>query len=242
MDQRRQTLKFEAKEGELSVTAPATGNLAPPGYYMLFLLNAKGVPSVAKFVHLGGNWTPPPDPDPDPDPDTEIDPALPIPENLRGESTSPTSIDVGFKDRAITELGADLERSLNGTDWTLVVKLERNESDYTDVGLTPNTTHYYRVRFFSATGHSPWSDVAEIKTMEEPPPPPVLGCGDLDGSDAVEVGDAVMLLRYIIGELELTNNQMDAADTDHDGAVNVADAVNILRITTGLDTPCDDAG
>ena len=37
---------------QLNVTAPPNGNIAPPGYYMLFILNAAGVPSHAKFVQL----------------------------------------------------------------------------------------------------------------------------------------------------------------------------------------------
>jgi len=37
----------------LHAPAPASGNLAPPGPYMLFLLNAAGVPSVAKMVTVG---------------------------------------------------------------------------------------------------------------------------------------------------------------------------------------------
>jgi hypothetical protein len=35
------------------VTAPANANLSPPGYYLLFILNGSGVPSVAKFVRIG---------------------------------------------------------------------------------------------------------------------------------------------------------------------------------------------
>ena len=34
------------------MTAPPNSNIAPPGYYMLFLLNSSGVPSVSKFVQL----------------------------------------------------------------------------------------------------------------------------------------------------------------------------------------------
>src|SRR5205085_846396 len=37
----------------LTVTAPPNGNIAPPGYYMLFLVNSSGVSSVAKFTQLG---------------------------------------------------------------------------------------------------------------------------------------------------------------------------------------------
>jgi hypothetical protein len=38
--------------GTLHVQAPAAPELAPPTYYMLFVLNAQGVPSVAKFIQL----------------------------------------------------------------------------------------------------------------------------------------------------------------------------------------------
>ncbi len=54
MDQRLVKLSYTAGSGLLNVTAPPNGNIAPPGYYMLFILNAAGVPSVAKFVQLSG--------------------------------------------------------------------------------------------------------------------------------------------------------------------------------------------
>ena len=40
-------LTFAAGSGSLTVTAPANGNLAPPGYYMLFIVDSNGVPSIA---------------------------------------------------------------------------------------------------------------------------------------------------------------------------------------------------
>jgi len=52
MDQRAVELSFTAQSGSLTVTAPPNGNIAPPGYYMLFLLNSSGVPSVATFVRV----------------------------------------------------------------------------------------------------------------------------------------------------------------------------------------------
>src|SRR5438876_3491500 len=53
MDQRLVELSFTRGSGALTATAPPSGNIAPPGYYMLFLLNSSGVPSVASFVQLG---------------------------------------------------------------------------------------------------------------------------------------------------------------------------------------------
>ncbi len=43
-------LALSATAGTLRVTAPARATLAPPGYYMLFILNAAGVPSVAAII------------------------------------------------------------------------------------------------------------------------------------------------------------------------------------------------
>jgi hypothetical protein len=45
-------LSFTQTTGGLTVTAPANANLAPPGYYMLFIVNSAGVPSVAPFVQV----------------------------------------------------------------------------------------------------------------------------------------------------------------------------------------------
>lgn len=51
-NQRINRLSFSQVPGGLSVTAPASGNLAPPGHYMLFILNGSGVPSVAQIIRV----------------------------------------------------------------------------------------------------------------------------------------------------------------------------------------------
>lgn len=52
MDQRLVGLSFTAGSGVLNATSPPNSNIAPPGYYLLFILNSSGVPSVAQFVQL----------------------------------------------------------------------------------------------------------------------------------------------------------------------------------------------
>jgi hypothetical protein len=54
MGQRLNTLSFQAAaDGQsLTITAPGSGRIAPPGPYLLFILNDKGVPSVAQTVLL----------------------------------------------------------------------------------------------------------------------------------------------------------------------------------------------
>ena len=51
-NQRFIPLSFTPSVGSLNVQAPANANLAPPGYYMLFLVNNAGVPSVGVFVQF----------------------------------------------------------------------------------------------------------------------------------------------------------------------------------------------
>ena len=63
-NQRYVPLAFTAGAGSLSVQAPANGNLAPPGPYMLFIVDSNGVPSVAAWTRIGGTGvTVPPVPD-----------------------------------------------------------------------------------------------------------------------------------------------------------------------------------
>jgi galactose oxidase len=53
MAARANTLAFAASVGGIEVTAPVIPNLAPPGYYMLFILNRNGVPSQGKIIRIG---------------------------------------------------------------------------------------------------------------------------------------------------------------------------------------------
>ncbi len=51
-NQRYQSLSFTKGAGSLTVSAPLSANIAPPGHYMLFILNDRGVPSLARVVQI----------------------------------------------------------------------------------------------------------------------------------------------------------------------------------------------
>jgi fibronectin type 3 domain-containing protein len=61
MDQRFLRLPFSVTSGGVSVTMPANANLAPPGYYMMFLLDGNDVPSAGQIMRIS-NVAPPPNP------------------------------------------------------------------------------------------------------------------------------------------------------------------------------------
>jgi hypothetical protein len=54
-DQRHLTLKVEhaSPTGIVTVSAPPDGGVAPPGWYMLFIIDELGVPSIGEFTHIG---------------------------------------------------------------------------------------------------------------------------------------------------------------------------------------------
>jgi hypothetical protein len=52
MNQRLNFLKFSVAESGLKVKAPQNRNVCPPGHYMLFLLNAMNVPSIAAIMQI----------------------------------------------------------------------------------------------------------------------------------------------------------------------------------------------
>ncbi|MGD9695190.1 MAG: galactose oxidase-like domain-containing protein [Thermoleophilia bacterium] len=59
MHQRHVELAVSPAAGGLVATAPPSGGVAPPGWYMLFALDAGGVPSTAGWIHVGPDLVPP---------------------------------------------------------------------------------------------------------------------------------------------------------------------------------------
>ncbi|MBS0180905.1 MAG: DUF1929 domain-containing protein [Nitrospira sp.] len=51
-NQRYVPLTFQQATDGLTVQSPGSSNLAPPGYYMLFIISSDGVPSVASMVKI----------------------------------------------------------------------------------------------------------------------------------------------------------------------------------------------
>ena len=59
MNQHFVPLSFTKRSGALTVDVPPSPALVPPGTYMLFIVNDKGVPSIAPFIKVAASTTPP---------------------------------------------------------------------------------------------------------------------------------------------------------------------------------------
>lgn len=80
---------------------------------------------------------------------------------------------------------------------------------------------YTKVASFSVTG-----------SWEEAP----YTLGDVNSDGRIDVNDALELLQYIVGNNELTEQQINAANVDNsDNAVNINDALKLLNVIVGND-------
>src|SRR5438477_5480379 len=152
---------FSQATGGLNVTAPSNPNNTPPGYYMLFILNSNGVPSVAKIVQINSTIsTPPP---------TPTYPASPT--NLRAVAASSSQINLSWTDNSNDETGFKIERSSDGKTYTQISTVNVNVTTYADSGLAASTKYYYRILAYSDGGNSAYSNTA-IATTTTPTPTP----------------------------------------------------------------------
>jgi Domain of unknown function (DUF1929)/Chitobiase/beta-hexosaminidase C-terminal domain/Glyoxal oxidase N-terminus len=111
MDQRLVELSFTPDIGSISVTGPPNGNIAPPGYYMLFILNNSGVPSIAKFVQIMGAQNVSV---------TASPPSVNVSQGNTGSSTITTVVSGGFNNSvALTASGAPSGTTVTITPTTI---------------------------------------------------------------------------------------------------------------------------
>jgi hypothetical protein len=149
MDQRITRLAFSAVADGLNVTGPATPELSPPGYYMLFVLDNRGVPSVASIVKV--------------DAAPLQSPAAPS--DLTTTRISGGRIDVTWTDHASNEQGFRIERctgiaGIACTDFSQIAQTGPNATTYSDTGVGPFMAYGYRARAFNSAGVSAYSNVA----------------------------------------------------------------------------------
>jgi fibronectin type 3 domain-containing protein len=157
MGQRIIRLSFSQAAGALNLTAPSSANLCPPGYYMLFILNASGVPSVAKIVLVNGTVSAPP-----------------AASNLTATAVSSSQINLVWSDNSSNEDGFKIERCQGSgcNNFTQITTVSANVTNYNNSGLSSNTTYLYRVRAYNNAGDSGYSNTASAATPSQLPTAP----------------------------------------------------------------------
>jgi Concanavalin A-like lectin/glucanases superfamily/Domain of unknown function (DUF1929)/IPT/TIG domain/Bacterial Ig domain len=160
-NQRFVPLAFEVVGGSLNVHAPVDGNTAPPGPYMLFLVDTTGVPSVAAMVRL-------------PAPSEDSQPPTP-PSNL---SATPAIGSVSLTWSGSTDnvavAGYTVYRSTtSGFTPTAANKIgQATSTTYTDTNLSAAGTYYYVVTAQDRVGNTsgPSNQASAIVTLDTTAP------------------------------------------------------------------------
>jgi hypothetical protein len=164
MNQHFVPLNFTATNGALNVQTPAAAALAPPGYYMLFILK-NGVPSVASMVHLGAAQT-----QTAPDAPTNITAAA-------GDASATVSWAAPFNGNSPIAHYV-VTPYVNGVaQFPTTVTGNPPATSTTITSLTNGTTYTFKVAAVNAVGSSPDSAASPpvTPTSAQPPPPTVPG-------------------------------------------------------------------
>jgi YD repeat-containing protein len=95
------------------------------------------------------------------------------PTNLTATAVSSSQINLSWTDNSTNETGFKIERKKESTGTYSEIKtLGANVTTYSDTGLTPDTTYYYKVRAYNAGGDSNYSNEANDTTSIIPPSVP----------------------------------------------------------------------
>lgn len=94
------------------------------------------------------------------------------PSGLTASAISATQIRLNWTDASNNETGFKIERSTDGTNWSVVDTVGMSVVSFTDSGLAPNTSYTYRVRATNAGGDSAPSNQASAQTFPVAPGAP----------------------------------------------------------------------
>jgi chitodextrinase len=92
--------------------------------------------------------------------------ALPAPSSLTAAALGTTAVHLTWNDNASGETGFAVQRSLNANrGFVRITVAASNTTSFTDQGLAPGTTYYYRVRAVGPAGsYSKYSNTAKVTT------------------------------------------------------------------------------
>ena len=105
------------------------------------------------------------------------------PTGLVANNGAGSSIVLNWVDNASEEKGFKVERSTTGLDgsWSEIGQVAANTVVYTDAGLSPGSTYYYRVKAYNVAGESAYTNSASY--MVTTPDAPSFGVGAISNYD-----------------------------------------------------------
>jgi fibronectin type 3 domain-containing protein len=121
---------------------------------------------------LGNGMSTPPTPDIVYTPSIPPLPAPAAPSGLAAVAASGTQINLVWSDTSSNEYGFKIERSSDGSSFAPRATVGVSSTSYSDTGLAPSTTYYYRVRAYHSDANSAYSNPSSATTPAAPPVAP----------------------------------------------------------------------
>ncbi len=87
---------------------------------------------------------------------------LTAPTNLTAASTVSRRIDLSWADNSASESGFKIERSMNGSIFKQIAVVGANATTFSDGNLRSGRRYYYRVRAYTSSANSAYSNVASM--------------------------------------------------------------------------------
>lgn len=115
-----------------------------------------------------------------------------------------SSLTINWVDGATNEDNYVIERSTDGTTYTEIATLAANVASYNEVGLTPNTLYYYRVKATNSAGSSAYASVSVTTPPIPSIPTKAVNPNPVNGSTTVELVGGNLTLKWT-GALNTTN-------------------------------------
>lgn len=161
---RATALSFSQTAGGLEVQMPSNRNDAPPGYYMLFIVNGQGVPSVASFVRFPAPYenedhTPPTAP-------TKLT-------AVGGEGTASLGWTAATDDIGVVRYNLHRSSTSGFTPAAANLVGTTSSTSFSDTGV-PAGTWYYKVTAEDAAGNVGPASGEAVATVTAGAPPPSL--------------------------------------------------------------------
>lgn len=93
------------------------------------------------------------------------------PTNLTATGVTSTTNLLNWTDNSTNEQNIEVQRRTVTGTYALIATLAANTTSYSDTGLSPSTTYFYRVRAINGQGNSAYSNEASATTLRPPNAP-----------------------------------------------------------------------
>jgi fibronectin type 3 domain-containing protein len=147
------------------VSAPINANLAPPGYYMIHVLNGSSIPSTARIIKIPGVGTGIPQDSIPPSQVTGLTVTVVSSNQLNLNWTANTETDL---DRYNVYRGTTAGFSV--TPGTTTPVSQPTANSFSDTTLASSTTYYYKVAAVDTSGNIGPLSLEQSGTTSPPPP------------------------------------------------------------------------